>query len=117
MENDTEQKQLNYEVLTRNLDRYAADLAALYKAFGDFTRIRILCLLLNTEICVQHIAEHLGLAQSSVSRQLGLLKNARLVKSRRDGKTILYSLDDEHVTAILMKGLEHLAHSSVDLKN
>lgn len=85
-------------------------LADLFKVFGDPTRIKILYLLLKGELCVNDIAASLGMSQSSISHQLKTLKQHRLVKFRRDGKTIFYSLDDDHVVNILSQGLEHIEH-------
>lgn len=83
-------------------------IAELFKAFGDTTRVEILFLLLQHERCVGDIAEAVGLSQSAVSHQLRLLKQLHLVKYRRDGKNILYSLADDHVRTILEMGLEHV---------
>ena len=83
-------------------------LAELFKIFGDPTRIRILYAMLDTERCVNDIAGVLEMSQSSVSHQLRILKTSKLVKSRREGKSIFYSLDDEHVRAILNMGMEHI---------
>ena len=84
------------------------DLAELFKIFGDSTRIRILYVLFEAEMCVCDIAALLGMTQSAISHQLKALKNARLVKSRRDGKTVFYSLADDHVKTIIDQGLEHI---------
>ena len=84
------------------------DLAELYKIFGDSTRIRILYLLLESEMCVCDIAACLNMTQSAISHQLRLLKQFRLVKSRRDGKTVYYSLADDHVRSIINQGREHI---------
>ena len=84
------------------------DLAELFKVFGDSTRIRILYVLFESEMCVCDIAALLGMTQWAISHQLRALKNARLVKSRRDGKTVFYSLADEHVKTILDQGIEHV---------
>ena len=89
-------------------DEYLYDLADLFKIFGDTTRIRILYSLFDDELCVGDISEILGLTQSSVSHQLRILKDSKLVKFRRAGKSIYYSLDDEHVRSILNLGMEHL---------
>lgn len=83
-------------------------LAELFKIFGDPTRIRILYAMLDTERCVNDIAGVLEMSQSSVSHQLRILKTSKLVKSRREGKSIYYSLDDEHVRSILNMGMEHI---------
>ncbi|WP_228275558.1 ArsR/SmtB family transcription factor [Gracilibacillus oryzae] len=81
-----------------------------FKALADPTRIRILHLLFNGELSVSNIAETLDLNQSNVSHQLRFLKNLRLVKYRRDGKTIYYSQDDEHVMKILQQSIDHASH-------
>ena len=85
------------------------DLAELFKVFGDSTRIKILYVLFESELCVCDIAQLLGMTQSAVSHQLRILKNNNLVKFRREGKTVFYSLDDDHVSSILSLGMEHLA--------
>ena len=85
------------------------DLADFFKLFGDSTRIRILYALLERELCVCDLAGLLSLTQTAVSHQLRLLKTGKLVKARRDGKTVFYSLDDLHVHDILSKGMEHLS--------
>ena len=84
------------------------DLAELFKCFGDSTRVRILCVLQQGEFCVGDIAEALNMTQSAVSHQLKLLKQAKLIAGKRDGKQILYSLADEHVRSIINIGLEHI---------
>lgn len=89
-------------------DEYLYDLAELFKVFGDSTRIKILYALFETELCVGDIAQILNLSQSSVSHQLRILKDAKLVKFRRDGKIIFYSLDDDHVRTILSMGMDHV---------
>ncbi len=83
-------------------------LADLYKLFGDSTRLRILYVLLETELCVCDIAELLGMTTSAISHQLRLLKQAALVKFRKSGKSVLYSLADSHVQTILAQGMEHI---------
>jgi ArsR family transcriptional regulator len=84
------------------------DLAELFKVFGDTTRIKILCALFQSEMCVCDIAALLGMTQSAVSHQLRVLKQTRLVKFRRDGKVVYYSLEDEHVKHIFDQGLVHI---------
>lgn len=86
------------------------DLSELFKVFGDSTRIRILTALTAGEMCVLHLSEHLGMGQSAVSHQLRILRASGLVKPRRQGKTVYYSLDDDHVKEILEAGLEHIMH-------
>ena len=84
------------------------DLAELYKVFGDSTRIKILYVLFEQEVCVCDLAQLLGSSVSAISHQLRVLKQARLVKFRRSGKTIFYSLADEHVRTILGQGMDHI---------
>lgn len=84
------------------------DLAELFKIFGDSTRIRILYVLFESDMCVCGIAELLGMTQSAISHQLQVLKKSKLVRYRREGKTIFYSLADDHVRAILDQGMEHV---------
>ena len=85
------------------------DLAELFKVFGDSTRIKILYVLFESEMCVCDIAAILNMTQSAISHQLRVLKQSRLVKYRRDGKVVFYSLADNHVHTILNQGLEHIA--------
>ncbi|MDR7855275.1 metalloregulator ArsR/SmtB family transcription factor [Tissierella sp.] len=84
------------------------DLAELFKALGDSTRVRILCALFQAEMCVCDIAALLHMTQSAISHQLRVLKQARLVKYRKDGKVVYYSLEDEHVKSIFDQGLIHI---------
>jgi Predicted transcriptional regulators len=84
------------------------DLADLFKVFGDSTRIKILCALFEHEMCVCDIAAVTGMTQSAISHQLRVLKQANLVGFRRDGKTLYYSLKDNHVFSIYEQGLEHI---------
>ena len=83
-------------------------LAEFFKCLGDSTRIRILDVLTEGELCVQDIADHLGMTQSAISHQLRILKQAALVKCRREGKSILYSLADSHVETIMRQGMEQV---------
>ena len=83
-------------------------IAELFKAFGDPTRVHILSLLLKQELCVGDIAEGVELSQSAISHQLRILKQMDLIKFRREGKNIWYSLADDHVRIILKMGLEHV---------
>lgn len=85
------------------------ELADFYKVFGDATRIRILCVLLQAEVCVCDLAELLGMTQSAISHQLRVLKQMKLVKNRREGKTVFYSLADGHIQTIISQGMEHIA--------
>lgn len=89
-------------------DETLYDLAELFKMFGDSTRIKILYALRDTELCVCDIAQLLGLTQTAVSHQLRVLKNSKLVRFRREGKTVFYSLDDAHVHSIIGQGMEHV---------
>lgn len=90
-------------------DEMLYDLADLFKIFGDTTRIRILYALMKGELCVNVIAERLGMTQSAISHQLRLLKDSNLVETRRNGKQICYSLADYHVSTIIGQGYEHLS--------
>lgn len=85
------------------------DLAELFKVFGDTTRIRILFALFKNEMCVCDIAELLSMTHSAISHQLRVLKQAKLVKCRKDGKTVFYSLDDSHIETIIGQGLNHVS--------
>ncbi|WP_209343548.1 metalloregulator ArsR/SmtB family transcription factor [Flavonifractor sp. AGMB03687] len=90
-------------------DEILYDLAELFKIFGDSTRIKILYVLFESEMCVCDIAKLLGMTQSAISHQLRALKQSKLVKYRREGKTVFYSLADGHVRTILGQGMEHIA--------
>ncbi len=94
------------ELLPRDETLY--DLAELFKIFGDSTRVKILYALLESELCVCDIAKLMDVSQSAVSHQLRVLKASKLVKFRREGKTIFYSLADDHVVSILSQGMEHI---------
>ena len=85
-----------------------AQVAEIFKAFGDTTRVQILFVLAQQEACVNDIAQSIGLSQSAVSHQLRLLKQMHIVKFRREGKNLWYSLADDHVRTILHTGLEHV---------
>jgi ArsR family transcriptional regulator len=84
------------------------DLADLFKVLGDSTRIKILCALFQAEMCVCDIAALLGMTQSAISHQLRVLKQGRIVKYRKEGKVVYYSLEDEHVKSIFNQGLIHI---------
>ncbi|WP_124067600.1 metalloregulator ArsR/SmtB family transcription factor [Clostridium sp. E02] len=90
-------------------DQELIDLADFFKIFGDATRIRILYVLSQSEMCVCDIANLLKMGQSAISHQLRILKQMRLVKNRRDGKTVFYSLADGHIETILAQGMEHIS--------
>ena len=97
-------------LVRRNMpaEELTGDAADFFKAFADKTRLRILCALSLHELCVCDIAELLGMTQSAISHQLRFLKQSRLVKNRQDGKTVYYSLNDNHISSILAQGLEHI---------
>ncbi|MCR4608698.1 MAG: metalloregulator ArsR/SmtB family transcription factor [Eubacterium sp.] len=109
-----EREKMTHEELVQKVlenqpdDEYLYDLSELFKIFGDSTRIKILYAMFDTELNVGDMAKILNLSQSSVSHQLRILKDAKLVKFRRDGKSMYYSLDDEHVRMILSLGMEHV---------
>ena len=84
------------------------DLAEFFKVFGDTTRIRILCALFESEMCVCDLSALLNISHSAISHQLRGLKSARIVKFRREGKVVYYSLDDEHIKHIFDEGLKHI---------
>ncbi len=102
------------KVLTQQPDdEILYDLAELFKVFGDSTRIKILYSMFEHELCVNDIAGLLNLSQSSVSHQLRILKTSKLVKFRREGKSMYYSLDDEHVRSIISMGMEHVEEGNM----
>ena len=84
------------------------DLADFFKVFGDSTRIKILCMLWQSEMCVCDLAQSLSMTQSAISHQLRVLKQMKLVTNRREGKTVFYSLADGHIKTIMNQGLEHI---------
>jgi DNA-binding transcriptional ArsR family regulator len=84
------------------------ELADFYKVFGEATRVKILCVLLESEMCVCDLAELLDMTQSAISHQLRVLKQMKLVKNRREGKTVYYSLTDGHIQNIISQGMEHI---------
>ncbi|WP_455543139.1 ArsR/SmtB family transcription factor [Intestinibacter sp.] len=84
------------------------DLAELFKVLGDPTRVKIIFLLFKEEMCVCDIAESISMTQSAISHQLRVLKQARLVKFRKEGKVVFYSLDDDHISKIFDCGLHHI---------
>ncbi len=90
-------------------DEILYDLAELFKTFGDTTRMRILYVLFERELCVNDISQCLGMTPSAVSHQLRLLKASKLIKFRREGKAVFYSLDDDHVRSMISLGLEHIS--------
>ncbi|MBQ7318591.1 MAG: helix-turn-helix transcriptional regulator [Clostridia bacterium] len=90
------------------IERELEEVAALYRVFGDKTRVSLLHALLEREKCVNELAGELGMTLSAVSHQLRVLKQAHLVRSRKEGKAVYYAPDDEHVRTILMQGLDHV---------
>ena len=86
------------------------DVAELFKVFGDSTRIRIICALFESEMCVYDLAACLDMTQSAISHQLRVLRQARLVTYRKEGKTAYYSLNDDHVEGLVRMGMEHVSH-------
>ena len=105
-ENDPQESRGECDILPD--DEILYDLAELFKVFGDTTRIRILYVLFESEMCVCDIAELLNMSQSAISHQLRVLKQARLVRNRRAGKQIYYSLADDHVRTIIGQGMDHV---------
>lgn len=97
-------------------DELLCDLSDLFKIFGDTTRIKIMYALFESEMCVCAIAELLGMTQPAISHQLKILKNAKLVGNRRQGKTIFYFLLDDHVKTIIAQGFEHLMEERKETK-
>lgn len=89
-------------------ENVAEDLAELFKVFGDATRIKIMFELFKAEVCVCDLAQALDMTQSAISHQLRILKQNKLVKSRRAGKSVYYSLADDHVRLIIAQGREHI---------
>lgn len=94
-------------------DEAICDLADLFKIFGDTTRMKILFSLFEQELCVREITELLGMTQSAISHQLKVLKDAKLIANRREGKTIIYFLADDHVRSIIGQGYEHLTEEGM----
>lgn len=89
-------------------DEKIYEIAELFKVFADSTRMKIICCLKEKELCVGELAFLVNTTQSAISHQLRVLKQAKLVKYRKEGKVVYYSLDDEHVDEIVMKGSEHI---------
>ena len=89
-------------------ERPLYEVSELFKVFGDATRARIICALAISEMCVCDLSEVLEMSQSAISHQLRILKQARLVKNRRDGKSMIYSLDDDHIHTLFQMAFEHI---------
>ena len=94
-------------------DEALCDLADLFKIFGDTTRMKILFSLFEQDLCVREITELLGMTRSAISHQLKVLKDAKLIANRREGKTIIYFLADDHVRSIIGQGFEHLTEEDM----
>jgi ArsR family transcriptional regulator len=88
----------------------ATHLADIFKALADPTRVRIISILLHTDLCVCDLAATLGMTQSAISHQLSLMRSMRLVKSRKEGRMVYYTLDDEHIRDLFVRGREHVEH-------
>ncbi|APM41055.1 ArsR/SmtB family transcription factor [Clostridium kluyveri] len=103
----------NIEYVKENMlsEKTFMKLSELFKILGDYTRIKIIYSLSKKELCVCDIAEVVQMSQSAISHQLRILKAARLVKFRREGKSVYYSLDDEHIDRLFNAGLEHVEHN------
>ena len=113
MEENVEQISINVEKVNKIKSKFPDedllfDIAENFKVFGDSTRIRILFVLFEAEVCVCDLAEALHMTQSAISHQLRILKQNKLVKSRREGKSVFYSLADGHVRTIIAQGQEHI---------
>lgn len=111
--NNTEYLAAHAELVKKVLDNQPNeevlyDLAELFKVFGDTTRIRILYALMESELCVSDLSSILNMNQSAISHQLRILKDAKLVRYRREGKIIVYALDDEHIRTLLSVGMNHV---------
>ena len=91
-------------------EEFLYDLSDFFKLFGDSTRLKIIFTLIDRELCVGDISEELGMSQSSISHQLKILRQNKVIKNRKTGKQVFYSLDDDHVTSIIRQGIEHLEH-------
>src|SRR5262245_9377146 len=98
-------------------DASAAALAETFRALGDLTRVRMLDALARSELCVQDLAARLHLTESAVSHQLRLLRNMRLVRTRRDGRLVFYALDDQHIVGLFEQGLEHVEEREAAVKS
>ena len=108
LEQMTPAGQENTEPVVMPDDEVLYELADLFRVFGDSSRIKILYALHDSVLCVQDLANAVQLSQSAVSHQLRVLKDTKLVRFRRDGKTVYYALDDDHVRSILSMGMDHI---------
>lgn len=119
MKDDSHNHEETVKSVRANLpkDELLYDLGDLFKVFGDTTRIKILYSLFESELCVFAITEILGMTQSAISHQLKVLKNANLVACRREGKTMIYFLADDHVRSIIGQGYDHLTEDKENDKS
>ena len=101
---------VNMAIKNRPDDKELINLSELFKMLGDLTRIKIIWTLDNNEMCVCDIANVLNMTKSSISHQLSILKNAGIVRYRKSGKEVYYTLDDEHINKLYEIGLEHIEH-------
>lgn len=101
---------VNMAIKNRPDDKELINLSELFKILGDLTRIKIILTLDNNEMCVCDIANVLNMTKSSISHQLSILKNAGIVRYRKSGKEVYYTLDDEHINKLYEIGLEHIEH-------
>lgn len=108
-QNETHQNAAMQIISKMPEDNLMSGLAELFKIFGDFTRLKILFVLMESDMCVCHIAQVLNMQQSAISHQLRILKQARLVKYRKEGKTVIYSLADSHIKNVFSQALEHVS--------
>jgi DNA-binding transcriptional ArsR family regulator len=108
MEHDINTEKLDAVLENLPDEELIYNMAELFKVFSDSTRVRILCVLMQSDLTVSEITKSLSMTQSAISHQLRMLKQARLVKFRRDGKNLIYSLADEHVSTIFNQTLEHI---------
>lgn len=104
------QQKISCDEIEELQNDFIHDVAEFFKIFGDSTRIKLLRLLLEQELCVGEIAEKLNMNQSAVSHQLRVLRQNDLVKYRKEGKTVFYSLDDDHIKVVLEQGMRHICH-------
>lgn len=105
-----EQQKISCDEIEELQNDFIHDVAEFFKVFGDSTRIKLLRLLLEQESCVGELAEKLNMNQSAVSHQLRVLRQNDLVKYRKEGKTVFYSLDDDHIKVVLEQGMCHICH-------
>lgn len=117
--NHLQQTQLDINAIREQMPPEEAlyDLADFFKVFGDSTRIKILYALFSAEMCVQDLADMLNMNQSAISHQLRILKQAHVVKYRKNGKFTFYSLDDDHVTQIVSQGMSHLSERAIPIEH